>query len=233
MAKYAMVIDLQKCVGCSSCITACKRENNIPKDIYWCDSQTETKGTFPNIEYEYKPTMCNHCENAPCIEACPTEAMHRNEETDMVLYDSEDCINCQQCVGACPYDEVTFNEEEPHQFWDDESSVIADGTSSPKEVVDKIDAKPPFYSPGQPLREQNLVEKCIFCFHRVVQDLNPACVDSCPADALVFGDLEDDDSQVSQLIAEHDYTVRKEEAGTKPKVYYINKFSQLKKAEAK
>ena len=232
MAKYAMVIDLKSCVGCSSCITACKRENNIPEDIYWCDSQTTTSGNFPNLEYEYKPTMCNHCENAPCIAACPTEAMHRNEDTDMVLYDREECISCQACVGACPYDEITNNDEKPHQFWDNDQA-LEEGTASPKEVVDAIDAKPPFYSPGQPLREEGLVEKCIFCHHRVVQDLDPACVSTCPADALIFGDLEDSNSKVSELLAEHDYTVRQEEAGTSPKVYYINKFSQLKRAEAK
>ena len=187
MAKYAMVIDLQRCIGCSACIIACKNENNISKDIYWCDSQTETKGSFPNLEYEYKTTMCNHCEDAPCINACPTEAMYRNQDTDIILCNHQECIKCQKCVIACPYDEITFNQ--------------ASSTS-----------------------EQGLIEKCTFCFHKGVKNLAPACVKKCPTNALIFGDLEDEDSQVSKITKKYNYTVRKKELATKPKVYYINRF---------
>ena len=79
MPRYAMVIDLQRCVGCSSCSISCRNENNVPEGIYWSHKITETSGTFPNVRFHYIPTLCNHCDNAPCARGCPTRAMHKLE----------------------------------------------------------------------------------------------------------------------------------------------------------
>ena len=74
-----MVIDLQRCVGCSSCSISCRNENNVPDGIYWSHKLTETSGTFPNVRFHYIPTLCNHCKNPPCVRGCPTKAMHKLE----------------------------------------------------------------------------------------------------------------------------------------------------------
>jgi len=99
--KYAMVIDQQKCVGCGGCILACKAENNTPGEINWCDKITETRGTFPNVSYEYISTMCNHCDDAPCVNACPTRAMYKTPE-GLTLHDPDKCIGSGTCANLCP-----------------------------------------------------------------------------------------------------------------------------------
>ena len=73
MPKYAMVIDLQSCVGCGACSIACKNENNLPEGIFWSSKITETVGTFPDVRYHYIPTLCNHCEDAPCVRVAPPQ----------------------------------------------------------------------------------------------------------------------------------------------------------------
>ena len=78
--SYSMVIDLHRCVGCAACDIACKSENNLPDDFHWSNHIIETSGVFPNVRYRYIPTLCNHCENAPCVAACPTKAMHKSED---------------------------------------------------------------------------------------------------------------------------------------------------------
>ena len=77
--RLAMVIDLQRCVGCGACIIACKSENNIKQDVVWASRISRTVGQFPNVRYEYIPTLCNHCERAPCVDGCPTTAIHKAE----------------------------------------------------------------------------------------------------------------------------------------------------------
>ena len=110
MPRYAMVIDLQRCVGCSACSISCRNENNVPDGIYWSNKITETSGTFPNVRYHYIPTLCNHCENAPCVSACPTGASHVNEG-GTVLVTRHKCTGCKACIAACPYDARYVHEE--------------------------------------------------------------------------------------------------------------------------
>ena len=77
MARYGMVIDLHRCAGCGGCIIGCKNENNLSEGVAWSDKITRTVGKFPHVRYDYIPTLCNHCANAPCVAACPTEAMYK------------------------------------------------------------------------------------------------------------------------------------------------------------
>ena len=102
MPKYAMVIDLQRCVGCGACSIACRNENNVSEGIYWSSKITETSGTFPNVRYHYRPTLCNHCSNAPCVTGCPTKAMHKLDN-GITMHDPDKCIGCQTCLKSCPY----------------------------------------------------------------------------------------------------------------------------------
>ena len=95
--KWVMVIDLQKCTGCGSCTLACKNENNVPDGMFWASHISETKGTFPSVRHDYIPTLCNHCDNAPCVKVCPTSAMHKIDG-GITMHDPNKCIGCRYCM---------------------------------------------------------------------------------------------------------------------------------------
>lgn len=229
MTKYVMVIDLQRCSGCGACIITCKNENNLTEGISWSSKINKTVGTFPNARYEYIPTLCNHCEHAPCIKGCPTKAMHKIEG-NITMHDPDICIGCRYCMARCPYGIISFNWEKPHKFWKDEEEIINDGTSAPAEIVKKSGGTViPYYNPERDetlpgIRPKGVVEKCTFCDHRVRKGELPYCVTSCPANARIFGDIDDPNSKVSELIGKYQTTRLREELGTEPAVYYIRSF---------
>ncbi len=110
--RNCLVIDLDRCSGCDTCVAACKYENNVPLGEYWNRvNVVGPTGTWPRIEQYWLPTQCQQCENAPCITACPTGASYRDEENGLVLIDHETCIGCQTCIEACPYGARSYNEE--------------------------------------------------------------------------------------------------------------------------
>ena len=228
MAKYAMVIDLHKCVGCAACDIACKTENNLDADVQWSNHFTETRGTFPNVRYRYVPTLCNHCENAPCVKVCPTKAMHQSKD-GLVLHDAEKCIGCRSCQLACPYNVIYFNEEMQHERYREDKPLMEGLTASGKEIADKTKAPFPNYNPDrektyQGIRQKGIVEKCTFCDHRVKEGKQPWCVEACPPEARIFGDLDDKNSKVSRLLGKYTSRQLLSSKGTKPKVYYIRDF---------
>lgn len=111
--RKCLVIDLDRCTGCDSCVVACKLENNIALGEYWNRVLTVgPTGDFPNMELYWLPAQCQQCENPQCAHVCPTGASYRDPETGVVLVDKSKCIGCQYCMMACPYGVRSFNEKE-------------------------------------------------------------------------------------------------------------------------
>lgn len=230
MTTYAMVIDRQKCVGCGACSVACKNENNLPEGVFWSDKLSETSGTFPNVRFDYLPTLCNHCENAPCVKGCPTRAMHKLEN-GIVMHDPDKCIGCRYCIASCPYGVISYNWRKPFTDWESKDALIKDCTIAPSEMLADVGGKGvPYSNPERgatlpDIRPAGVVEKCTFCDHRVKRDLLPYCVEACPSDARIFGDLDDPKSKVSQLLGKYKPFRLKEDLGTEPRVFYIRSFN--------
>ena len=249
MPRYGMVIDLQKCVGCGACALACKTENNTPnrdkangQTFNWADFIHRTEGTFPNVKYTAIPVLCNHCSDAPCVAECPVEpkAIYK-DENGITMVNNERCIGCQTCQDVCPYSTWDFNEEpaeysvisyngaKPHAFFRDEKELIPRCTASGAEIAALAGDAPPtrtlYKHPDyRNVRPTDVVEKCTFCAHRVKDGQLPYCVVCCPAEARIFGDLDDPGSEPSKALKKHKSFVLKPEAGTKPNVIYIRSF---------
>ncbi|ACV23098.1 4Fe-4S dicluster domain-containing protein [Slackia heliotrinireducens] len=110
MTRNAMVVDLNRCIGCYGCEVACKQEHDVALGEYWCKVYTDgPQGTHPHITQYWLPTLCQQCENAPCIEVCPTGASQRDPVTGVVIIDRETCIGCKSCLTACPYGVRSYN----------------------------------------------------------------------------------------------------------------------------
>jgi molybdopterin-containing oxidoreductase family iron-sulfur binding subunit len=227
--KYAMVIDLHRCVGCAACDIACKSENNVPDDFSWSNHIIETTGQFPDTRYRYIPTLCNHCDEAPCVANCPTTAMYKSEE-GLTLHDADKCIGCAACQVSCPYGAIFRNRTEPHwRYRKDKAEAIPKCTNTGQAVAKEVDAPIPYYNPARAetyagIRPQGIVEKCTFCDHRLAKGELPWCVESCPSGARIFGDMNDPQSPPRRALAKHAPRVLQREKGTQPNVFYIRDF---------
>ena len=113
MSRRTLVINLDRCTGCDSCVVACKHENSIGLGTYFCRvNAVGPTGTWPDIEQYWLPVQCQQCENAACVNVCPTGASYRDPDTNVVLVDKSKCIGCKYCMMACPYGVRSFNESE-------------------------------------------------------------------------------------------------------------------------
>lgn len=200
MARYGMLIDLRRCVGCFACVMACKAEHATPKGVTWNRVIVEEKGEYPQARMSFKPILCNHCSNPPCLSVCPTGATSKRPD-GIVTVNAKKCIGCQYCVVACPYQARSFNKASEGYF--------------PKYGLTVLEQQ------GYKQHIKGTPGKCVFCYERVDQGKDPACVVGCPGRARIFGDLDDPNSEVARLIKEHKPYRLIEELGTEPKVYYI------------
>ena len=205
MARYGMVIDTKRCVGCNACSVNCKITNNLPETNWWTRVLTEggdeidtPAGVFPDVSMRYITVGCQHCENPACLDVCPTGATAKDEETGIVSVDSELCIGCESCIKACPYEGVRTLIKSPEYYLD--------------VVVGEYDAPP---------HKGGTVEKCTFCKNLIDRGDVPACMQLCPGRARYWGDLDDPESDVSKAIEGRETMFLNEEAGTKPSVYYL------------
>lgn len=221
--KWGMVIDVDRCTGCQACVVACQAENNIPineeqrfvehRAKEWIRIERYWEGEFPNVTARFLPVLCQHCENAPCEPVCPVNAIqHNSDGLNVQVYNR--CVGTRYCGNNCPYNVRYFN------FWEPDW---------PEPLGSQL-------NPDVTVRGRGIMEKCTFCVQRInrvkrdaarsgrtVRDgeLQPACAQACPTDALVFGNWQDPSSRVNALTAQARAYHLLEELGTAPAVVYL------------
>jgi [DsrC]-trisulfide reductase subunit O len=222
--RWGMVIDCKKITDevVEHIVEACHTQHNVPDFNHEVDEEKypntrpvnhkqELKWiweehfhyAFPDKEDEFLAekfkhlpflVTCNHCKNAPCVKACPTQATFKRDD-GIVIMDFHRCIGCRFCMAACPFGARSFNFRDPRPF------------------IEKTD-------PDFPTRSKGVVEKCNLCAERLAKGEKPHCVEASHG-AIVVGDLEDPESEIRALLNEN-YTIRRKQAlGTEPSVYYI------------
>lgn len=226
VAKWGMVIDLDRCNGCQACVTACSMENNVPfvgeedaaygRSMAWIRIIRYWEGEYPEVRTGFMPIMCQQCGEAPCEPVCPVFATYHSEPEQLNVQVYNRCVGSRYCANNCPYVARSFN-------WYD----YAD--KAPQTLHNH-------YNPDVTVRSRGVMEKCTFCIQRirrgqedakaeghVVQDgeIQPACAQACPTQAIVFGDMSDPESRVSKAAkAERGYRLE-EQLGTEPRVIYL------------
>ncbi len=235
MAKWGMVIDLEKCTGCQACTTACAMENSRLPGENWQDVVFFTEGEYPSVQVKWFPRPCMQCENPSCVDVCPTRATYKTED-GVVLVDWNKCIGCKYCMIACPYGV---------RFYIDEKPLVAPDVRKVFPSKDAHAWNPPWKMPdsqedwkhGVGVQPPGVVSKCTFCYHRVskapkgtpdlsehdpkTRDYTPACVVTCAPTARYFGDLDNPESEVSKMIANKNGVRLLDQLGNKPQVYYL------------
>ncbi len=223
MARWGMVIDLDRCSGCQACVVSCQAENNTPppsekeakrgRSIAWMELTTFSAGEYPNVRMRMLPRPCMHCDHPPCVKVCPVGATYKSED-GIIGQIFGRCIGCRYCTTACPYTVRYFNWYTPE--W---PAPMEEGRN-----------------PDVSIRPKGVVEKCTFCHHRLILardqaryegrelrpgEYTPACVESCPGEVMTFGDLDDPESEVSRLADSRRAFHLLEDLGTEPKVIYL------------
>jgi molybdopterin-containing oxidoreductase family iron-sulfur binding subunit len=196
-ARWGILVDTTRCKpGCHDCVDACNREHRLPGATGPTDAQWIRKIDLTSLRGSAShslPMMCQHCADPPCVDVCPTGASFKRDD-GIVLVDRHTCIGCRYCMMACPYQARSFVHE----------PTTGQGTDAP--------------------RGKGCVESCTLCVHRVDRGAIPACVEACGAGghhAMIFGDLNDPDSEVSGLVEDQGATQMLSDLGTRPRVFYI------------
>lgn len=215
--RWGMVYYLEKCIHCGGCVASCIMANFLSPEMNWrrmLNQEIKPPTEGGKAGRRWMVVQCNHCEDARCVEACPTGATYKRED-GIVMVDPEICIGCRFCMMACPYQQRSYLEEITEWF-------PGQGFTEWEKMRDKLSPKTP-----------GTVNKCNFCYERIDEGLKkgltpgvdreatPACVNGCPTKTIYFGDLDDPESEVSRLIAGHKAQPLHPEWGTNPSIFYI------------
>jgi molybdopterin-containing oxidoreductase family iron-sulfur binding subunit len=225
--RWMMGVDLNSCTGCGACVIACQAENNTPvvgrdrvrqsREMHWMRIDRYYSGDENNPTVVFQPMMCQHCENAPCETVCPVVATSHSEDgLNQMTYSR--CVGTRYCQNNCPYKTRRFN------FFDHWKDY--------KDTLNMV------WNPDVTVRSRGIMEKCTFCVQRINEakgkakdkknaikdaDLKTACQQTCPTDAIVFGNVNDKDSEINQWIANPRAFRSMEILNTRPSVHYLTK----------
>ena len=222
--RWVMVIDLDRCTGCQACVVACHAENNIPtvgpdevnlgRVRNWIRIERYWDGEYPDLKARFIPIMCQQCQHAPCEPVCPVFATYHSDEENLNIQVYNRCVGTRYCANNCLYVARFFNWFEPY---------------FPEPLNQQL-------NPDVTVRSRGVMEKCTFCIQRIKRaednaqaeqrelhdgEVQPACVQSCPPEAMVFGDLNDPHSRVSELVHSKRAFRILEDHGTDPSVIYL------------
>lgn len=200
VSRYGMVVNLDRCVGCKSCVAACALTKGLPKGVRVSALHQQTTGKFPALELTYLPTACMQCDNPACVPVCPVGATTK-DANGVITVDESVCIGCGACAKACPYGA--------------RSLIGALDSNHEGAALLEFEAK------AFAKHKAHVMAKCDFCKARVDNGEQPACVAACVAHARIFGDLNDASSEVSKLAK--DARVLLKDKGTGPALRYTYK----------
>ncbi|WP_413217129.1 4Fe-4S dicluster domain-containing protein [Thermus oshimai] len=223
--RWVMVIDLRRCVGCHACTVSCIAENKLPPGVVYRPVIEEEIGTYPNVARRFLPRPCFQCDKPPCVPVCPVKATWKGKD-GIVHIDYNACIGCRYCITACPYGARTFDFGEHYSDGTPGGNGLPPGGNGLHFIPVAYENAPNFEYGKKWERKGDEspignARKCHFCIHRVERGLLPMCVTTCIGRATFFGDANDPDSLVSELIAKPNVMRLKEELGTEPRVYYL------------
>jgi Fe-S-cluster-containing dehydrogenase component/anaerobic selenocysteine-containing dehydrogenase len=237
---WGMAIDLSTCTGCANCVVSCQAENNIPvvgkeevgrvHEMHWMRIDRYFSGDENDPEVVFQPVMCQHCDNAPCENVCPVAATNQSSEgLNQMVYNR--CIGTRYCNNNCPYKVRRFN-----WFNYTEAGTLKGNLRDAAHMTQ--DLRRMVLNPDVTVRSQGVIEKCSMCVQRIQasklaaksenralvdEEMQTACSQSCPANSIVFGDMNDPSSEISKLISSGRRYNLLEEIYTKPSVHYLTK----------
>ncbi len=229
--KWGMAIDMDICTGCNACVAACAMENNIPfvgeedagygRAMHWIRVERLWEGEYPEVKTDFQPVMCQQCGSAPCEPVCPVFASVHSQAEKLNVQVYNRCIGTRYCANNCPYVARTFNSRDYDR---------------PEPLNNQL-------NPDVTVRRRGVMEKCTFCIQRIHKgqdqaksegrdvydgEVQPACAQACPADAIVFGRVDDPESRVSKLARQGRGYKLLEDLNTLPSVTYLKGGSHVR-----